>query len=52
MPNYVDQTDPTDQDAGARAAAWPFLSWLMSQGYGLDSIAQAIVSLGDSGTVK
>jgi hypothetical protein len=28
-----------------------FLSWLMSQGYGLDAIAQRLVSLGDSGTL-
>jgi hypothetical protein len=28
-----------------------FLSWLMSQGYGMDKIAQTMVSLGDSGTL-
>jgi hypothetical protein len=28
-----------------------FLSWLMSQGYGLDKIAPAMVSLGDAGTL-
>ena len=28
-----------------------FLSWLMSQGHGLDQIAPAMVSLGDSGTL-
>jgi hypothetical protein len=28
-----------------------FLSWLMSQGHGLDQIAQTMVSLGDTGTL-
>lgn len=51
MPNYVDQTDPTDQNADSTGCGMAFLSWLMSQGYGLDSIAPAMVSLGDSGTL-
>ena len=50
-PNYVDQTDPTDQDADSTGCGMAFLSWLMSQGYGLDKIAQTMVSLGDSGTL-
>ncbi len=51
MPNYVDQTDPTDQNADSTGCGMAFLSWLMSQGYGLGKIAQAMVSLGDSGTL-
>jgi hypothetical protein len=51
MPNYVDQTDPTDQNADSTGCGMVFLSWLMSQGYQLDAIAPAMVSLGDSGTL-
>ena len=51
MPNYVDQTDPTDQSADSTGCGMAFLSWLMSQGYGLSTIAQAMVSLGDAGTL-
>lgn len=51
MPNYVNQTDPTDQNADSTGCGMAFLSWLMSQGYGLDKIAPATVSLGDSGTL-
>jgi hypothetical protein len=51
MPNFVDQTDPTDQDADSTGCGMAFLSWLLSQGHGLDAIAPAMVSLGDSGTL-
>jgi hypothetical protein len=50
-PDYVIQTDPTDQDADSTGCGMAFLSWLMNQGYGLDQIAQEMVSLGDSGTL-
>lgn len=50
-PNYVDQTDQTDQNADSTGCGMAFLSWLMSQGHGLDEIAQHMVSLGDSGTL-
>jgi hypothetical protein len=50
-PNYVDQTAPTDQDADSTGCGMAFLSWLMSMGQGLESIAQGMVSLGDSGTL-
>ena len=30
---------------------WRFLSWLMSQGHGLDKIAQTMTSLRDTGTL-
>jgi hypothetical protein len=49
--NFVDQTDPTDQNADSTGCGMAFLSWLLSLGHGLDTIAQAMVSLGDSGTL-
>jgi hypothetical protein len=50
-PDYVTQTDPTDQNPDSTGCGMAFLSWLMSLGYGLDAIAQAMVGLGDSGTL-
>jgi hypothetical protein len=50
-PDYVTQTDPTDQDADSIECGMAFLSWLMSQGHSLSQIAQEMVSLGDSGTL-
>jgi hypothetical protein len=51
MPDYVDQTDPTDQNADSIGCGMAFLSWLMSQGYSLNAIAPSMVQLGDSGTL-
>jgi len=51
MPDYVDQTDPTDQNADSTGCGMAFLSWMMSQGYALNVIAPAMVQLGDSGTL-
>ena len=51
MPNYVDQTDPTDQNADSTGCGMAFLSWLMSQSHSLGQIAPAMVSLGDAGTL-
>lgn len=51
MKNYVDQTDPTDQNPDSTGCAMAFLSWLLSQGHPLNQIAPAMVSLGDSGTL-
>jgi hypothetical protein len=51
MPDYVDQTDPTDQNADSTGCGMAFLSWLMGQGHSLNAIAQAMVQLGDSGTL-
>jgi hypothetical protein len=50
MPDYVNQTDPTDQSADSTGCGMAFLSWIMSQGYSIEKIAPAMVSLGDSGT--
>ena len=51
MPDWVNQTDPTDREADSTGCGMAFLSWLMSQGYSLNQIAPAMVSLGDSGTL-
>lgn len=51
MPDFVDRTDSTDQNADSTGCGMAFLSWLMSQGHGLDQIAQAMVALGDAGTL-
>lgn len=51
MPDYVDQTDQTDRNADSTGCGMAFLSWLMSQGYGLNAIAPAMVQLGDAGTL-
>ncbi|MBV9804689.1 MAG: hypothetical protein JO130_15920 [Solirubrobacterales bacterium] len=51
MPDWVDQTEQTDQDAVSTGCGMAFISWLLSQGHHLAQIAQAMVSLGDSGTL-
>jgi len=51
MPNWVDQTENTDQDGDSIGCGMAFISWLLSQGYGLEKIAPAMVNLGDSGTL-
>ena len=51
MPNWVDQTEPTDQGADSTGCGMAFISWLLSQGQNLPQIAQAMVALGDSGTL-
>ena len=51
MKDYVNHTDHSDQDADSTGCGMVFLSWLLSQGYGLSKIAQEMVSLGDSGTL-
>ena len=50
-PDFVDKTDPTDQNADSIGCGMAFLSWLISQGYGLEKIAPAMVNLGNSGTL-
>ena len=51
MPDFVDQTDPTDQNPDSIGCGMAFLSWLMNQSYSLNQIAPAMVSLGTSGTL-
>jgi hypothetical protein len=51
MPDFVDKTDPTDQNADSTGCGMAFLSWLMSLGNTLNKIAPEMVALGDSGTL-
>ena len=47
--NWVDNVEPTDQDVDGTGCGMAFISWLLSQGYTLAQIAQALVALGDGG---
>ncbi len=52
MLNYVDTTDATDQNYDSIGCGMAFISWLIHvEGYPLNKIAPAMVSLGDSGTL-
>ncbi|MGB6975274.1 MAG: hypothetical protein WBD67_11380 [Terracidiphilus sp.] len=51
MPNFVDRTDPTDQNADSTGCGMAFLSWLISKGYVLNQIAPAMVALESRGTL-
>jgi hypothetical protein len=51
MPDYVNKTDATDGNADSTGCAMAFISWLLSQHHTLAAIAQAMVALGDSGTL-
>ncbi len=51
MPDYVDQTDSTDQNPDSTGCGMAFISWMISQGYGLEKIAPVMVNLGDGGTL-
>jgi hypothetical protein len=51
MANWVDQTEPTDQGSDSTGCGMAFLSWVLSQGHSLAEVAQAMVALGDSGTL-
>jgi hypothetical protein len=51
MPDYVNQTDPTDRNPVSTGCGMAFLSWLIMRGCRLEKIAQGMVSLGDSGTL-
>jgi hypothetical protein len=51
MPDYVNKTDSTDQNADSTGCGMAFLSWLMSQSYSFDKIAPAMVALADAGTL-
>ncbi len=51
MPDFVDQTDSTDQNADSTGCGMAFISWLISKGHALTQIAPAMVALGNSGTL-
>jgi hypothetical protein len=48
--NFVDATDPSDQNADSIGCGMAFISYLMHRGTTLPQIAQAMVKLGDDGT--
>jgi hypothetical protein len=50
MPDFVNKTDNTDQNATSTGCGMAFLSWLQSLGYPLNKIAPAMVKLGTGGT--
>ena len=50
MPDFVNNTDNTDQNADSTGCGMAFISWLISQGHSLSQIAPAMVNLGDGGT--
>jgi hypothetical protein len=51
MADWVDQTAQTDQDADSTGCGMAFISWLISKGHKLSAIAQAMVALGNAGTL-
>ena len=58
LQDFVNTTAPTDQDAASTGCGMVFLSWLQDppsttglMRYSLDKIAQAMVALGDAGTL-
>src|ERR1700704_6216308 len=51
MADYVNQTEPTDRGADSTGCGMAFISWLMSTGADLGSIARTIVAGGDTGTL-
>jgi hypothetical protein len=51
MSDFVNKTDPTDQNPDSTGCGMAFISWLLSQGFTLDKIAQTIVSLKEAGTL-
>jgi len=48
--DWVNKTDPTDQNADSTGCGMAFISWLLSKGHKLSEIAQAMVKLGTGGT--
>lgn len=50
MPDYINQTDPSDQNADSTGCGMAFISWLLSQGITLNQIAQGLVALTAKGT--
>lgn len=50
-PNWVDQTDPSDQNYPSIGCGMAFLSWLQLHGFTLSQIAQTMVGLGEGGTL-
>jgi hypothetical protein len=53
MPNWVARTDQTDRNDDSIGCGMAFLSWLMvTEGISLAKVAQAMVTLGNNGTLR
>jgi hypothetical protein len=50
MPDFVNKTDNTDQNAVSTGCGMAFLSWLQNLGYAINKIAPAMVKLGTGAT--
>ena len=50
MPDFVNQTEDTDQGSDSTGCGMAFISWLLSLGHSLSQIAPAMVNLDDGGT--
>ena len=50
-PDFVNQIEQSDQGADSTGCGMAFLSWLISEGHGLENIAPELVALGDEGTL-
>ena len=50
MPDFVNQTDPTDQNPDSTGCGMAFISWLLSRGQTLSSVARGLAARGDAGT--
>ena len=50
MTNWIDKTDPTDQNPDSTGCGMAFISFLLSKGHKLSEIAYQMVKLGTGGT--
>jgi hypothetical protein len=50
MPDFVNKTDNTDQNAISTGCGMAFLSWIQSLGFAINKIAPAMVKLGTGAT--
>jgi hypothetical protein len=48
--DFVNKTDPTDENNASIGCGMAFISWLLSQHIALSSVAQGLVALGAGGT--
>jgi hypothetical protein len=51
MPDFVNNTDGTDQNEVSTGCGMAFLSWLQKLGFSLNKIAPSMVKLGTAGTL-
>jgi hypothetical protein len=51
MKDWVTVTDQTDRNPDSIGCGMAFISWLISMGHGLSTVAPQMVALGESGTL-